>query len=59
VGLNIFFSGRRLNCFLGSGSGQSMQTLKLNTRLSTNSWLEDDDSDDEDPFAEVMTRLFY
>lgn len=31
-----------------------MQTLKLNTRLSNQSWLGDEeDSDDEDPFAEV------
>ncbi|PVF99565.1 hypothetical protein CPB86DRAFT_872615 [Serendipita vermifera] len=37
-----------------SGSGQGMQTLKLNTRHSNRSWLQDDtDSDDEDPFAEI------
>lgn len=30
-----------------------MQTLQLNTRLSKRSWLGDEDSDEEDPFAEV------
>lgn len=30
-----------------------MHTLQLNTRLSKRSWLGDEDSDEEDPFAEV------
>ncbi|KAH7337093.1 hypothetical protein B0J17DRAFT_718990 [Rhizoctonia solani] len=30
-----------------------MHTLQLNTRLSKRSWLGDEDSDDEDPFAEI------
>ncbi|KAJ8081011.1 Protein kinase of the Mitotic Exit Network [Marasmius tenuissimus] len=29
------------------------QALKLNTRLSNRSWLGDEDSDEEDPFAEI------
>ncbi|KAF8073920.1 hypothetical protein FPV67DRAFT_1479798 [Lyophyllum atratum] len=36
----------------GSSIGQPMQTLQLNTRLSNKSWL-GDNSDDEDPFAEI------
>ncbi|KAG6902525.1 hypothetical protein C0995_015343 [Termitomyces sp. Mi166 len=36
----------------GSLMGQPMQTLQLNTRLSNKSWL-GDNSDDEDPFAEI------
>ncbi|KAG6828575.1 hypothetical protein H0H92_007505 [Tricholoma furcatifolium] len=36
----------------GSLIGQPMQTLQLNTRLSNKSWL-GDNSDDEDPFAEI------
>ncbi|KAG5719270.1 Cytokinesis protein sepH [Termitomyces sp. T112] len=36
----------------GSLVGQPMQTLQLNTRLSNKSWL-GDNSDDEDPFAEI------
>ncbi|QRW06434.1 kinase domain protein [Ceratobasidium sp. AG-Ba] len=30
-----------------------MHTLQLNTRLSKRSWLGDEDSDEEDPFAEI------
>ncbi|KAG8716348.1 hypothetical protein FRC09_015862 [Ceratobasidium sp. 395] len=30
-----------------------MHTLQLNTRLSRRSWLGDEDSDEEDPFAEI------
>ncbi|EAU85791.2 STE/STE11/cdc15 protein kinase [Coprinopsis cinerea okayama7 len=33
-------------------TGMSMQTLQLNTRLSSKSWL-GDDGDEEDPFAEI------
>ncbi|KAG5646503.1 hypothetical protein DXG03_003268 [Asterophora parasitica] len=36
----------------GSTIGQPMQTLQLNTRLSNKSWL-GDNSDEEDPFAEI------
>ncbi|KAG6914866.1 hypothetical protein DXG01_014841 [Tephrocybe rancida] len=36
----------------GSSMGQPMQTLQLNTRLSNKSWL-GDNSDEEDPFAEI------
>ncbi|KAG6817006.1 hypothetical protein H0H87_000902 [Tephrocybe sp. NHM501043] len=36
----------------GSLIGQPMQTLQLNTRLSNKSWL-GDNSDEEDPFAEI------
>ncbi|KAF9046366.1 hypothetical protein BJ165DRAFT_1527473 [Panaeolus papilionaceus] len=35
-----------------TSAGQPMQTLQLNTRLSSKSWL-DDDADEEDPFAEI------
>lgn len=37
----------------GTMSEQPMQTLQLNTRLSNRSWLGDENSDEEDPFAEV------
>ncbi|KAG6853052.1 hypothetical protein C0991_007196 [Blastosporella zonata] len=40
----------------GSLIGQPMQTLQLNTRLSNKSWL-GDNSDEEDPFAEVCVIL--
>ncbi|KAF5382491.1 hypothetical protein D9615_003043 [Tricholomella constricta] len=36
----------------GSSIGHPMQTLQLNTRLSNKSWL-GDNSDEEDPFAEI------
>jgi len=37
-----------------AGSGQNVQTLQLSMRLSNKSWIAgDDDSDDEDPFADV------
>jgi hypothetical protein len=40
------------------GSGQNMQTLQLSMRLSNKSWIAgDDDSDDEDPFADV--RIYF
>ncbi|KDQ62037.1 hypothetical protein JAAARDRAFT_189411 [Jaapia argillacea MUCL 33604] len=34
-------------------SNHHMQTLQLNTRLSNKSWLGDEDTDEEDPFAEI------
>ncbi|KAF8895111.1 hypothetical protein BD779DRAFT_1497502 [Infundibulicybe gibba] len=34
-------------------NGTPMQTLQLNTRLSNKSWLGDENSDEEDPFAEI------
>ncbi|KAI0049407.1 hypothetical protein FA95DRAFT_872344 [Auriscalpium vulgare] len=37
----------------GSMAEHPMQTLQLNTRLSNKSWLGDDDTDEEDPFAEI------
>ncbi|KAF8627476.1 hypothetical protein AX17_006288 [Amanita inopinata Kibby_2008] len=37
----------------GTASDQPMQTLQLNTRLSNKSWLGDENSDEEDPFAEI------
>jgi len=41
------------------GSGQNMQTLQLSMRLSNKSWIAgDDDSDDEDPFADVRIHFF-
>ncbi|KAH8987236.1 hypothetical protein EDB86DRAFT_3065770 [Lactarius hatsudake] len=39
-------------------AGTSVQTLQLNTRLSNKSWLGDEDTDEEDPFAEVDRRGF-
>ncbi|KAF8631040.1 hypothetical protein AX15_002648 [Amanita polypyramis BW_CC] len=36
-----------------NGTNQAMQTLQLNTRLSNKSWLGDENSDEEDPFAEI------
>ncbi|KAK2465312.1 hypothetical protein APHAL10511_002666 [Amanita phalloides] len=36
-----------------NGANQPMQTLQLNTRLSNRSWLGDENSDEEDPFAEI------
>ncbi|PPR05399.1 hypothetical protein CVT24_008013 [Panaeolus cyanescens] len=35
-----------------TSAGQPMQTLQLNTRLSSKSWA-NDDADEEDPFAEI------
>jgi len=41
------------------GPGQNPQTLQLSMRLSNKSWIAgDDDSDDEDPFADVGTCVF-
>ncbi|KII90830.1 hypothetical protein PLICRDRAFT_107006 [Plicaturopsis crispa FD-325 SS-3] len=37
----------------GTTIGQPMQTLQLTTRLSNKSWLGDENSDEEDPFAEI------
>ncbi|KAF4577422.1 hypothetical protein EYR36_005410 [Pleurotus pulmonarius] len=37
----------------GTAAEHVMQTLQLNTRLSNKSWLGDEDSDEEDPFAEI------
>ncbi|KAI0292680.1 hypothetical protein B0F90DRAFT_1920254 [Multifurca ochricompacta] len=37
----------------GSSLEHPMQTLQLNTRLSNKSWLGDEDTDEEDPFAEI------
>ncbi|EEB93559.1 hypothetical protein MPER_07763 [Moniliophthora perniciosa FA553] len=37
----------------GTASEHPMEALKLNTRLSNRSWLGDEDSDEEDPFAEI------
>ncbi|PFH54052.1 hypothetical protein AMATHDRAFT_53856 [Amanita thiersii Skay4041] len=37
----------------GITSDQQVQTLQLNTRLSNKSWLGDETSDEEDPFAEI------
>ncbi|KAI5117925.1 hypothetical protein M0805_002004 [Coniferiporia weirii] len=37
----------------GNAFEQVAQSLKLNTRLSSKSWLGDDDFDEEDPFAEI------
>ncbi|KAI0313237.1 kinase-like protein [Amylostereum chailletii] len=36
-----------------NGNHQGGQTLQLNTRLSNKSWLGDEDTDEEDPFAEI------
>jgi hypothetical protein len=42
------------------GSGQNMQTLQLSMRLSNKSWIAgDDDSDDEDPFADVRIHFLH
>ncbi|KAJ1303227.1 hypothetical protein OPQ81_011425 [Rhizoctonia solani] len=37
----------------GNAPEVQMHTLQLNTRLSKRSWLGDEDSDEEDPFAEI------
>ncbi|TFY76873.1 hypothetical protein EWM64_g7138, partial [Hericium alpestre] len=37
----------------GASTEQPTQTLQLNTRLSNKSWLGDEDTDEEDPFAEI------
>ncbi|KAF9468656.1 hypothetical protein BDZ94DRAFT_686290 [Collybia nuda] len=37
----------------GTATEHTMQTLQLNTRLSNKSWLGDENSDEEDPFAEI------
>ncbi|KAH9024811.1 kinase-like protein [Lactarius pseudohatsudake] len=37
----------------GSSLEHPVQTLQLNTRLSNKSWLGDEDTDEEDPFAEI------
>ncbi|KAI0247582.1 hypothetical protein BJV78DRAFT_906498 [Lactifluus subvellereus] len=37
----------------GSSLDHPIQTLQLNTRLSNKSWLGDEDTDEEDPFAEI------
>lgn len=37
----------------GNAAEQPMQTLQLTTRLSNRSWLGDELSDEEDPFAEI------
>ncbi|EGN91709.1 hypothetical protein SERLA73DRAFT_173393 [Serpula lacrymans var. lacrymans S7.3] len=37
----------------GATMGQPIQTLQLNTRLSNKSWLGDENSDEDDPFAEI------
>ncbi|KAL1746839.1 hypothetical protein HDZ31DRAFT_33179 [Schizophyllum fasciatum] len=37
----------------GTMAGPEGQTLQLNTRLSNKSWLGDEASDEEDPFAEI------
>lgn len=37
----------------GTATEHPMQTLQLNTRLSNKSWLADENSDEEDPFAEI------
>ncbi|KAL0576321.1 Protein kinase of the Mitotic Exit Network [Marasmius crinis-equi] len=37
----------------GTASEHPIQALKLNTRLSNRSWLGEEDSDEEDPFAEI------
>ncbi|KAF9265314.1 hypothetical protein L218DRAFT_957501 [Marasmius fiardii PR-910] len=37
----------------GTASEHPIGALKLNTRLSNRSWLGDEDSDEEDPFAEI------
>ncbi|TDL22240.1 hypothetical protein BD410DRAFT_788970 [Rickenella mellea] len=39
--------------FNGAAAEQPVQTLQLNTRLSNKSWLGDENSDEEDPFAEI------
>lgn len=36
-----------------NGTTSEQSALKLNTRLSNRSWLGDDNSDEEDPFAEI------
>ncbi|BGP47541.1 Protein kinase of the Mitotic Exit Network [Rhodotorula kratochvilovae] len=43
--------------FGGRSEIQSEESLKLNTRLSGRSWLGDEDSDEEDPFALVDSSL--
>lgn len=37
----------------GNTNGAALQRLQLTTRLSSRSWLGDDDIDEEDPFAEI------
>ncbi|KZT28795.1 hypothetical protein NEOLEDRAFT_1129017 [Neolentinus lepideus HHB14362 ss-1] len=37
----------------GNTNGPALQRLQLTTRLSSRSWLGDDDMDEEDPFAEI------
>lgn len=37
----------------GSESGDEQQSLMLNTKLSNNSWLGDEEGDEDDPFAEL------
>ncbi|KAH8830757.1 hypothetical protein DL96DRAFT_1594203 [Flagelloscypha sp. PMI_526] len=52
---DVFF-GKAVHGAKDGGHGNGVQTLQLNTRLSNKSWL-GDDSDEEDPFAEIDDHL--